>query len=308
MPHPSYSARAKDAKNPVAKRLLELMEQKETNLCASADLTTAQEILDLAEAVSEEICVLKTHIDIIKDFSFKGAPKAKTPTEAVRNFTQRLREIADRKDKEFLIFEDRKFADIGNTVGMQFTGGIYKIAEWADIVNVHSVTSYATLPFISGYAKTSKRQIGVLVLAQMTPVQLAGLEFFNEDYASKTYRLVLQIHKSQFKQNLNPLFIGFIGSSEQPEILSKLRNGDFADNQETREISQEMIIMTPGIKIAPGNDKLGQTYNTPEKAISNGSDVIIVGRGIYEADDPATAAKIYREAGWAAYQQNTKQE
>jgi orotidine 5'-phosphate decarboxylase subfamily 1 len=82
------------------------MGEKKTNLCVSVDLTRCSDILALAEAVGDEMCLLKTHVDIIEDFS--------------EDFIRRLQDIA--KAKRFMIFEDRKFADIGNTVKHQYKG------------------------------------------------------------------------------------------------------------------------------------------------------------------------------------------
>jgi uridine monophosphate synthetase len=64
----------------------------------------------------------------------------------------------------------------------------------------------------------------------------------------------------------------------------------------------QFIHMTPGVNRFQAKDKLGQQYLTPHKVIVElGNDIIIVGRGIYEAADPQAEAAQYRKEGWAAY-------
>lgn len=107
----SFRARAElPGVHPVAARLLTLMEKKQTNLCLSADVTGSKELLQLAAGLGPSICILKTHIDILNDFT--------------QEVVKELRALADRH--EFLIFEDRKFADIGNTVKHQYEGDYHR--------------------------------------------------------------------------------------------------------------------------------------------------------------------------------------
>jgi uridine monophosphate synthetase len=58
------------------------------------------------------------------------------------------------------------------------------------------------------------------------------------------------------------------------------------------------LVMTPGVQMQFKGDSLGQQYNTPEFVLKEqGADIMIVGRGITQAEDPLQAAKLYRQAG-----------
>lgn len=244
-----YKEKLQTAVNPIAKRLLEIIEEKKTNLSVAADLTDWHELIGLIEAIGSEICLLKTHIDIIA-----GLPP---------DFAETLEELKQRHN--FLIFEDRKFADIGNTVKYQYSGGIYRIADWADIVNCHIIPGPGIIEGLREIGLPKGR--GLLLLAQMSS---AG-NLTTGEYAQQAVDLA---------GKYNDFVIGFIA-------LARL--------------DDNFLTLTPGVKLEEGADSLKQQYQTPAKAINSGSDIIIVGRGIYQAVDPKMEARKYRESGWQAY-------
>jgi orotidine-5'-phosphate decarboxylase len=68
-----------------------------------------------------------------------------------------------------------------------------------------------------------------------------------------------------------------------------------------RPISEGFLTMTPGVQKASKGDALGQVYREPKDAVRQGSDVIIVGRGITKAEDIQAAAELYQKEGWEGY-------
>ncbi|KAI9824987.1 MAG: hypothetical protein M1819_000785 [Sarea resinae] len=138
--------------HPLASFLLQLITIKRTNLCLSADVTTTSGLLQLAEEVGDSICMLKTHADIIDDFGER----------TVRG----LRDIARRK--RFLVFEDRKFGDIGSTVQKQYTSGPLSIVRWAAITNAHIFPGPAIVEALHSAAVSAVSSINASVSTEIS--------------------------------------------------------------------------------------------------------------------------------------------
>jgi len=67
-------------------------------------------------------------------------------------------------------------------------------------------------------------------------------------------------------------------------------------------LPEELLLFTPGVNLADSGDGKGQQYNTPEHVFRTlHTDFIIVGRGIYKAENPEQAAITYKNEGWKAY-------
>lgn len=255
----TYIQRAEKHPSPVAQRLLRLMEEKKSNLCASVDVSTTAEFLGLIDKLGPYICLVKTHIDIIDDFSYDGTI---VPLLALA------------KKHNFMLFEDRKFADIGNTVKKQYSGGVYQIAKWSDITNAHGVTGAGIVRGLKEAAEeVTSEPRGLLMLAELSS---KGSLAYGE-YTKQT----VEIAKSD-----KDFVIGFIAQRDMGG----------------REEGFDWLVMTPGVGLDDKGDALGQQYRTVDEVVSTGTDIIIVGRGLFgKGRDPQEEGERYRSAGWNAY-------
>ncbi|CAF9928859.1 MAG: orotidine 5'-phosphate decarboxylase [Heterodermia speciosa] len=148
-----YSLRADNPNAPtLTSYLLQLISIKQSNLCVSADVHTSSALLRLAEEIGDHICVLKTHADIIDDFSDQTI--------------KRLNEVSRRK--HFLLFEDRKFGDIGSTVQSQYTRGPLAIATWAHLTNAHIFPGPAIIKALHSAARDTLLSINQSVSTEIS--------------------------------------------------------------------------------------------------------------------------------------------
>ena len=138
--------------------LRNLIERK-GKLCLAVDVDNLNDLFYFINLLGNKICILKLHYDIIKDFH--------NNIEYTINTLNHLK-----KRYDFLIWEDRKYADIGSIMERQINNNISK---WADIVSVHSIVGEKSIQTI--------KNINIVLIGEMSSEN----NLFNEYYKKKNY-------------------------------------------------------------------------------------------------------------------------
>jgi orotidine-5'-phosphate decarboxylase len=177
----------------------------------------------------------------------------------------------------FEIFLDLKFHDIPSTVAKAVKAAT-KLGVW--MVNVHASGGEAMLvaakESIEQYSSPSNKPIliAVTVLTSMTAEDLLGI-----GCKSTPQEQVLRLATLTQKAGLD----GVVCSALEAVALKQNLGDDFC-------------LVTPGIRPAGSVKDDQRRIVTPTDAIKNGSDYLVIGRPITQADDPAAMCEsIYRD-------------
>jgi len=255
-----WGARWEACDNDLARRYMQVACNKQSLVVLAADVRCMADLLTLIETVGPHLAALKTHVDLVDDWTAAGWKAVCDAATAA----------------DLLLFEDRKFADIGK-ISRDQMAGIYDIRSWADLVTAHGISGPDIVDGLCAGWSDVGRSGGVLLLAQMSSrgnlLELPGYTGAMVDAGCA--------HTGVF---------GFIGNGSQADELASLRS----------KVGDVKMIWTPGVNLAVGDGEMGQRYGNPRAAVLSGSDGIIVGSGIHRSPNPLEAARAYAEASWNA--------
>lgn len=221
--------------------------QASSKICVAIDRRTTADIKPFIEALGPHVGCIKLHADMIEDFD--------------ASFVEYL---CDAKTRFGCLFwEDRKLADIGQTMQHQLCHPLYNIAAWADIVSCHALVGAESLQALSAVAPSMM----LVLIAQMSS---AG-NTLDTAYTQQAIRVAQQVES----------VVGIVCQTEQPDAAP-------------------LLTFVPGIASSSvSQDDYGQRYHsTAQKTFA---DVWVIGRAIVgssrEADRSTTDSENNEDCG-----------
>jgi orotidine-5'-phosphate decarboxylase len=172
------------------------------------------------------------------------------------------------------IFLDLKLHDIPNTVA----GGIRAVAGiGVAIVNIHAAGGAAMMRAAAEAANAagakSLKVVGVTVLTSLDASDLAAT-----GVAGGTSEQVVRLAKLARASGLD----GVVCAAHEIEMLR-------------RELGRKFMLIVPGIRPAGAALADQKRTMTPREALALGADILVIGRPITAAADPAAAARAIRD-------------
>ncbi|MBE7707221.1 MAG: orotidine-5'-phosphate decarboxylase [Cyanobacteria bacterium SIG27] len=184
------------------------------------------------------------------------------------------------KEKNSDFFLDVKLHDIPNTVEK---ASYNVIKNGANFFNVHATGGIemmraAKKGALEAAQKYNKKKPLVLAVTVLTSINQETLS--NELSNNKTVKdFVIQLAKNAKIAGLD----GVVASAKELKAIK-------------RELGQDFIVLTPGIRPAWSAVDDQQRIATPKSAIEDGADYIVLGRAVTKAVDKVEAMKkIYKE-------------
>jgi orotidine-5'-phosphate decarboxylase len=233
-------------------------------ILVALDFAESDDALALAAQLDPTLCGLKIGKEL-----FVSAGPAAVRTIVARGFN---------------VFLDLKFHDIPNTVA-QACAAATRLGVW--MLNVHAAGGAAMMTAARKAVDDAAREmrlprprlIAVTVLTSLDDAALAqtGVARAAADHALQLARLTRDCRLD-----------GVVCSAAEAPALRSALGSDF-------------LLVTPGIRPAGSASDDQARIVTPQAAIANGADFLVIGRPITRASDPAAAlVAIHRSLGASA--------
>jgi orotidine-5'-phosphate decarboxylase len=178
------------------------------------------------------------------------------------------RELAQAGSRVFL---DLKLLDIENTVERATRNAA---AAGATFLTVHAHDAKTLRAAAAGRAGTGLKVLGVTVLTN-----LVGADLDEQGIVESPADLVARRAALARTAGCD----GVVASGQEAARVRGI-------------VSPEMVVVTPGIRLAGEEAGDQARVTTPEEAIAAGADYLVVGRPIAAAPDPAAAAHLFVQA------------
>lgn len=172
------------------------------------------------------------------------------------------------------VFLDLKFHDIPNTV---LKAAVAATRLKVYMFNVHALGGYemmknTVLAVEKETVRLNIRKPKILAVTILTSVDENGLKKIGINVNMK--KEVLELAKLARAAGLD----GVVASPQEAKPIRE-------------ELGEDFLIVTPGLRPAAADINDQKRVATPQEAIREGADFIVVGRPITEAEDPARAAR-----------------